>query len=113
MGSRNDNKKLSNYIFYRQSYRNLHCITSYSTRHCAKCECFNVNKMLCLKGVYVSFPPEQDPHTGHNRTSHRPKQDSSHGQAGLSHKTYYTSHEQQDFCLFPLKFVKSLILKVN
>lgn len=25
------------------------------------CECFSVNKMLCLKGVYASFPPEQDP----------------------------------------------------
>ena len=67
MGSRNANK---NSVIRYFTDKELQEFTLYHklqhTCHCAKCECFNVNKMLCLKGVYFSFLPEQDPHPGHN-----------------------------------------------
>ena len=74
-------------IRYFTDRDNFHCITSYSTCHWAKCECFNVNKMLCLKGENASFIPEQDPQPGHNWTTPGPKLDSH-----ITHITYNILH---------------------
>lgn len=71
MGSRNKKKRDRQRItgIYTVSQAKAHIIVQ-------NCECFNVNKMLCLKGAYVPFLPEQDTKPGHNWTSAQPKQDS-------------------------------------